>query len=157
MKRILFVCLGNICRSPLAEGILRKKLEAAGLQVQVDSAGTISWHAGDPPDSRSVATAKKYGIDISSLRGRHFTPKDFRDFDLILVMDRNNASDVLMLAGGPADVAKVRMLMDYIGKGSDAEVPDPYYGGLKDFDDLYHLLDEACDQLLAKISKSAAR
>jgi protein-tyrosine phosphatase len=150
LKRILFVCLGNICRSPLAEGILRKKLSEAGLEIEVDSAGTISWHAGHPPDSRSVKTALDFGIDISQLRGRKFSNADFKRFDIILVMDKNNLSDVVSEAVSKNDIDKVKLMLDYSGLGNN-DVPDPYYGEMKDFTDLYHLLDNACDKLIAKI------
>src|SRR5207253_406313 len=98
MHKILFVCLGNICRSPLAEGILRDKLKSRNVEVEIDSAGTASYHVGEPPDERAIKIAKKYGVDISKLRGRQFSAKDFDDFDLIYVMDNSNYTDVIALA-----------------------------------------------------------
>ena len=151
MKSILFVCLGNICRSPLAEGILRKKLADKNIPVLVDSAGTISWHASHPPDSRSVMVARQFGIDISGLRGRHFTSKDYENFDLILAMDKGNLSDILKQAPDAASKSKVKLCLDYAGLGTNKDVPDPYYGEFEDFDDLYELLNKACDQMIIKL------
>ncbi len=150
VKKILMVCLGNICRSPLAEGILRSKALQHGLDVEVDSAGTISWHAGHPPDERSVAAGKKSGIDIGALRGRKITTADFDRFDLILVMDAQNYSDVAALARDAGDLAKVHLLLEFAGHGRN-DVPDPYYGTMQDFHDLYRLLDEACNLLITRL------
>lgn len=151
MKSILFVCLGNICRSPLAEGILRKKLLDKNIQVKVDSAGTINWHAGHLPDNRSIMVAQQFGIDISGLRGRHFTSKDYDNFDLILAMDRHNLVDMLKLAPNDSAKSKAKLFLEYTGLGVNKDVPDPYYGEFEDFDDLYILLDKACDMLLLKL------
>lgn len=155
MKSILFVCLGNICRSPLAEGILRKKLAENNSPVIVDSAGTINWHEGHPPDSRSIKVASQFGIDISGLRGRHFTWKDYMHFDLILAMDRQNLSDILKLAPDHQQKSKVRLCLEFSGLGNDRDVPDPYYGNMADFLDLYQLLDKACDQMLLKLNRDS--
>lgn len=150
--RILFVCLGNICRSPLAEGILRFKLAKNNIQYNVDSAGTLHWHAGNPPDDRSIKTAAHFGIDISNLRGRQFSLNDFSDFDLILPMDLQNKTDLLKLARTTEDRSKIQLCLHFAGMGERAEVPDPYYGDLKDFMDLYHLLEMACDNMIRKWS-----
>lgn len=144
--RILFVCLGNICRSPLADGLLRKKVLEHNLSVEVDSAGTANYHSGAAPDSRMTATARSRGTDISFLRARQFMVKDFSDFDRIYVMDRENLRNVLALAKSAADEAKVSLVLDSLAPGS--EVPDPYYGGQAGFEHVYDLLDKATDNLI---------
>lgn len=147
--RILMVCLGNICRSPLAEGILSEK---APDHVFIDSAGTAGYHVGNPPDPRSIAVAKQRGLNIDEQRCRRFTPKDFQEFDLILVMDRSNYSDVIAQAESQADRDKVRLLLDELEEGP-GEVPDPYHGGEKGFEKVYDMIDEACDALLRRLQK----
>lgn len=142
--KILMVCLGNICRSPLAEGIMRSKL---GEEYFVDSAGTGSWHVGQAPDKRSIAVAKKYGIEISHLRARQFQVKDFDEFDYILAMDSSNYRDILSLARSEEDRMKVRMILH------DQDVPDPYYGGEDGFELVYQLLDEAVDDFIENTLK----
>jgi protein-tyrosine phosphatase len=151
--KILFVCLGNICRSPLADGLLRKKVKEQNFDVVVDSAGTANYHVGDAPDSRMIATAKKFGTDISFLRGRQFTKKDFFDFDLIYVMDKSNYSNVIKLASNETDKAKVNLLLNELSPNSNSEVPDPYYGSQQDFDYVYELLDRATDKFIEKIKR----
>lgn len=141
---ILMVCLGNICRSPLAEGIMRSKL---GKEYFVDSAGTGSWHVGQAPDKRSIAVAKKYGIEISHLRARQFQVKDFDEFDYILAMDSSNYRDILSLARSEEDWMKVRLILH------DQDVPDPYYGGEDGFELVYQLLDEAVDDFIENTLK----
>jgi len=138
------VCLGNICRSPLAEGIMRSKL---GKEYFVDSAGTGSWHVGQAPDKRSIAVAKKYGIEISHLRARQFQVKDFDEFDYILAMDSSNYRDILSLARSEEDRMKVRLILH------DQDVPDPYYGGEDGFELVYQLLDEAVDDFIENTLK----
>ncbi|MEY2739311.1 MAG: hypothetical protein RL259_1220 [Bacteroidota bacterium] len=140
------VCLGNICRSPLAEGILRTKLTT---DFFVDSAGTGGWHAGQSPDERSIATARNYGIDISNQKARKFTLSDFDTFDHIFVMDQSNFKDVLNLA--PDDVAKSKVALIL---GPSKEVPDPYYGGQDGFEKVYQLLDQACEEIAIKIKNT---
>lgn len=146
--RILLVCLGNICRSPLAEGILRHKAAQRNLDWQIESAGTGDWHVGQAPDPRSVAVARRNGIDISQQRGRHFQQVDFERFDKIIVMDSHNLRDVLRLAETDAQRAKVERMLDYSHPGQDRSVPDPYYGGTDGFDDVFVLLDAACTSFL---------
>ncbi|WP_372945723.1 low molecular weight protein-tyrosine-phosphatase [Muriicola sp.] len=146
--RVLMVCLGNICRSPLAEGILKSKADAE--RIEVDSAGTAGYHVGNPPDPRSVAIAKKYKIDISTQRCRRFSRADFDRFDHILVMDRANYRDVISLAENEAQREKVRLLLEYTHSGLQ-EVPDPYYGGDDGFENVYRLIDEACDRLIEEL------
>ena len=144
------VCLGNICRSPLAEGILRNKLDSN--QFTIDSSGTGNWHVGNPPDKRSIAVARKYGLDISNLRGRQFTSRDFEDFDHIYVMDSSNLENVLALAHNQDDTSKVSMILDTIFPGEKVDVPDPYYGGDDGFERVYKMLDEACDVIVQQVS-----
>ena len=141
------VCLGNICRSPLAEGILQSKLPENFI---VDSAGTIDMHEGKNPDSRSIKTGHQYNIDISQQRSRHFSEKDFEEFDHIYCMDQNNLEDVLSLAKTHAQRNKVSLILE-----NNQVVPDPYWGGLRDFDDVYQLLDKACDRIAGELKESS--
>lgn len=142
------VCLGNICRSPLAEGILKHKVRQNGLDWTVDSAGTGFWHTGELPDRRSIAVARKYGIDITDQRARQFQPADFEHFDRILVMDTQNRRDVLRHARHHEHRAKVQLILDYLYPGQDESVPDPYYDD-NGFEEVFRMLDAACDKLLA--------
>ncbi len=143
------VCLGNICRSPLAQGILESKVDSS--QVKVDSAGTANYHVGESPDPRSVATARKYGIDISMQRGRQFEVEDFDRFDLIYVMDRSNHRNVLQLARSERDEAKVKLILNEVFPEENREVPDPYYGGDQGFEHVYELLSQASDRIIERI------
>ena len=147
--KILMVCLGNICRSPLAEGLLASKLPKD--KFFVDSAGTGNWHVGKQPDSRSIATAKKNGLDISSQKGKHFTPQHFEEFDYIYVMDGSNYDDVLFLAKSDDHKKKVSRILDELFPGDNVDVPDPYYGLQNGFDMVYEMLDEATDLLAKKL------
>ncbi|PZR19514.1 MAG: protein-tyrosine-phosphatase [Flavobacterium psychrophilum] len=149
--KILMVCLGNICRSPLAEGILQSKLPAGDFIV--DSAGTGNWHAGEGPDRRSVATAKNRGLDISCQKARQIKVSDFTEFDHIYVMDTSNLSDVQKLAPNASAKAKVKLMMDEVHPGKKVNVPDPYYGGPEGFDNVYDMLDEACEIVATKLLK----
>ncbi len=149
--KILMVCLGNICRSPLAEGILQSKVHPN--KVQVDSAGTAAYHVGELPDVRSIKVAKKYGIDLSSQRARKFTVLDFDNFDLIYAMDSSNYQNILSIARNASDAQKVQLILNEIDANADAEVPDPYYGGNDGFENVYSMLDEACEKIAAKIEK----
>lgn len=143
--KILMVCLGNICRSPLAEGILKSKLAD---DIEVDSAGTSAHHEGEKPDPRSIRVAKKHGIDISNQRSRPFKTKDFDIFDNIYVMDSENYENVLKISPSPEASKKVKMILNSIAPQSNAEVPDPYYGGDGGFEHVFQLLDEACEQIV---------
>lgn len=147
--KILMVCLGNICRSPLAEGILASKLPKD--KFFVDSAGTGHWHVGKQPDERSIATAKKNGLTISNQRGKHFNPKHFDEFDYIYVMDRSNYNDVIFLAKTEAHRAKVKLILDELFPGDNVDVPDPFYGLQNGFDMVYEMLDEATNLLAEKL------
>ena len=142
------VCLGNICRSPLAEGILKSKIDSS--RIHVDSAGTAGYHVGSPPDPRSVAVARKYQIDISQQRCRRFIREDFERFDHIFVMDQSNYQDVLELAEEDEHYNKVRLLLEEIGPGP-SEVPDPYYGGDQGFEYVFELIDQACEALVLRL------
>ena len=146
--RILMVCLGNICRSPLADGLLRHKVTQRGLEWEVDSAGTANYHVGAPPDARMVDTARTKGFDISALRARQFSKEDFMRFDRIYVMDRSNYRNVIKAASSQEERDKVLFLLEHLFPGKEAEVPDPYYGTSKDFNDVFALVDEATNALL---------
>jgi len=148
--RILMVCLGNICRSPLAEGILQSKVSA---DVKVDSAGTAAYHVGELPDSRSITVAKKYGIDLTNQRARKFTVNDFDTFDLIYAMDESNYQDILTLARNTEEKLKVKLILNEVDLNSNQSVPDPYYGGNNGFENVYQLLDEACQIIANKIEE----
>lgn len=143
------VCLGNICRSPLAEGILKTKVNAE--EVFVDSAGTGHWHVGNPPDPRSIAIGNKHNIDISNQICRQFKASDFDEFDRIYVMDNSNKNDVLSLARTEAHRNKVHLILDEIFPGENVDVPDPYYGGTTGFENVFRMLDEACDQIATNL------
>ena len=146
--KLLFVCLGNICRSPLAEGILRSKVDPG--KATVDSAGTGGYHVGNPPDPRSIAVARKYGLDIENQRCRKFQRSDFNKFDVIYAMDRSNYRNILALAQDDEDRDKVKMLLDEADL-PEREVPDPYYDKDDGFEHVYRLLDTACDAIAAKL------
>lgn len=147
--KILMVCLGNICRSPLAEGILQSKV---GSGVFVDSAGTAGYHVGNLPDSRSIEVARKHGLDITNQRCRKFTKEDFDAFDVIYAMDSSNYQNILMLARNEADEAKVKMILNESYPNENRNVPDPYYGGDDGFENVYQMLDEACTVIAENIS-----
>jgi protein-tyrosine phosphatase len=144
--KILMVCLGNICRSPLAEGILRSKLDSNFI---IDSAGTGGWHAGESPDQRSIETAKQNNIDISNQKARKFSIADFDLFDYIYVMDQSNYKDVINLAPNKVSKAKVTLIL-----GDSKEVPDPYYGGQEGFENVYYLLNQACEEIAKNLSSN---
>ncbi len=146
--RILMVCLGNICRSPLAEGILQNKIQQRQLDWEVESAGTGNWHIGEPPDPRSVQIARQYGIDITAQRARQFNSKDFSQYDLILAMDTSNHNNILHMAGSEEERQKVRMIMNYVNPERSQSVPDPYWND-DGFEQVFRMLDEACERLIA--------
>lgn len=150
--RILLVCTGNICRSPTAEGVLRHMAVAAGLGelLEVDSAGTQGYHAGDPPDERSQQAARRRGYDISGLRARAVTMADFRDFDLILAMDREHLA-VLERSRPASSQCRVGLMLDYATRARIREVPDPYYGGAAGFEHVLDLVEDASAGLIAAL------
>lgn len=142
------VCLGNICRSPLAEGIMKAK---APEDFYIDSAGTISMHEGKHPDKRAIQTAALYGIDISQQRSRPITKADFEKFDKIYCMDVDVLADVVSKARNEENRKKVSLFLEALGDHQNSEVPDPYWGGLKDFEDVFQLLERGCDAILKQI------
>ena len=145
------VCLGNICRSPLAEGILKAKTNH--LDVVVDSAGTAAYHVGEQPDIRSIEIANKYGIDLTSQRARQFSVNDFDEFDKIYAMDSSNYANIISLARDEKDRNKVDVILNESNPKSFQSVPDPYYGGENGFQDVYEMLEEACDIITQKLEK----
>ena len=151
MTKILMVCLGNICRSPLAEGILKSKLSSDNFYV--DSAGTANYHTGELPDIRSIQIAQKYHIDISDQRGRQFKVNDFDVFDHIYVMDRSNYYNVVSLARNSNDKRKVKLILKELYPEDNMDVPDPYYGGQDGFQNVFNLLDKACEIISNKLEE----
>jgi len=146
---ILMVCLGNICRSPLAEGLMRSKLNFT--KFTVDSAGTSGGHKGQAPDKRSIAVAKKNGLDISNQKSRKLLEEDFKKFDVLYVMDQSNYNDVTALARTEDEKKKVIKILDEVFPGENLDVPDPYYGGSQGFENIYRMLDRATDVIAKKI------
>lgn len=153
--KILFVCLGNICRSPLAEGILKKKFLDKGLDGTIHSAGFEPYHEGQHPDPRSISTALKHDIDISRKVARLFDVSDFDIYDKIFVMDEMNYNDVKRVSRDEHDMEKVDFLLNQVSAGSDDEVPDPYYGGADGFDKVYSMMDLACDRIAGDAGQQA--
>jgi len=145
--KILMICLGNICRSPLAEGILEKKIKEHGLNWEVDSAGTSGWHNGAQPDKRSIEIAKRHGLDISHQKSRKIRPADIDEFDLIYVMDEQNRRDTLLYCHTEEERSKVQKILDVHPESKWTDVPDPYFGEYG-FDMVYKMLDEACDKII---------
>lgn len=150
--KILLVCLGNICRSPMAEGVLRAKAMERRLPITTDSAGTSSYHVGEAPDHRAQAAMRRHGADISDLRARAFVSEDFERFDLLLAMDADNLRDMRKQAPSAALAHKAQLIMDHAPQHPERSVPDPYYGGDLDFEHVFSMLDEACDNLLDDLS-----
>ncbi|MGB7903939.1 MAG: low molecular weight protein-tyrosine-phosphatase [Steroidobacteraceae bacterium] len=152
--KVLFVCMGNICRSPTAEGVFRAHVRrhAPGLEIELDSAGTHAYHVGEPPDPRTIAAATRRGIDLTGLRARQVQDDDFERFDLILAMDRLNHA-TLLERSPPGHRERIRTLLEFAGKTTLVDVPDPYYGGAKGFDDVLDLVESAAEGLLAEIRR----
>lgn len=150
--KILFICMGNICRSPTAEGVFRRiaREEAPDLRLEIDSAGTHDYHVGDPPDPRAIAAAKRRGVDLTPLRARQLETADFERFDLLLAMDRRNVGDALAFA--PASGReRLRLFLEYAPEAPVREVPDPYYGGAEGFEEVLDLVETASRGLLAAL------
>jgi len=142
------VCLGNICRSPLAEAILQSKVDSK--EVLVDSAGTAAYHIGNLPDKRSIEVAAKYGLNINNQRARKFVEADFDEFDFIYTMDKSNCNNILLLAKNADDKQKVKLILNEISQDNHS-VPDPYYGGDQGFENVYNMLDKACTVIANKL------
>ena len=151
-RRILFFCMGNICRSPTAEGVMRAKLAAAGLDVEVDSAGTHGYHVGAPPDERSQQHAARRGYDLSALRARQLVAQDFSRFDLVLAMDADNLAHAERLCP-PAQRHRLKLLLDFAPQAGKRQVPDPYYGGAAGFEEVLDLVEAACDALVETLKR----
>jgi len=149
--KVLMICLGNICRSPLAEGILKAKVTE---RIFVDSAGTAAWHSGNLPDKRSIAVAKAHGINLTDQRARQFLDEDFDRFDLIYVMDKSNYVNVCRLAPNDKAIDKVELILNESSPGKNLEVPDPYYGGEDGFENVFQMLDEACNVIKNKLENA---
>ena len=150
MKKILMVCLGNICRSPMAEGILKHKLKERNINWYVDSAGTAGYHIGEKPDRRAIEILKKHQIDISNLKGRQLSLSDFKTFDSIYVMDQSNYANTLSLANNEEETKKVEMIMNLVSPNQFISVPDPYFGGPEGFEKVFKMLNQACDAIINK-------
>lgn len=148
MKKFLVVCLGNICRSPMAEGILRNEFMTNNIDIKVDSAGTAAFHVGEPADARAQAELRKHGIDISKERAQKFNYKHFKEYDRIFAMDETNYADLLNLAKTEQDKSKLDMIMNVVEKGKNIAVPDPYYGGDEGFAEVYRMLKSAAKKLV---------
>ena len=153
--RVLFVCLGNICRSPLAEGVFAHQIREAGLQAkfEIDSAGTANYHVGDPPDRRTCAVASARGIELTS-RGRQIKRTDLQDFDYIIAMDSDNLADIKRLASKEQPRAELHLLREFdpLANG-DLDVPDPYYGGKQGFEHVHDIVERSCASLIEHISE----
>lgn len=152
-SKVLMVCLGNICRSPMAEGLLRHKIRQLNLDIETDSAGTAGYHIGSKPDSRMIETAAKFGVDISDLRARQFKKSDLDSFDYILAMDKENQLNMQNLAQNESQRNKVKLFLEHVDFPEFLEVPDPYYGTIKDFEFVFNMLDEATDKFIEIIKK----
>ena len=149
--KILMVCLGNICSSPLAEGILASKLPND--EFLIDSAGTGNWHVGHSPDKRSIAVAKKNGVHIHNQMGRQFQLSDFENYDIIYAMDTSNFNDLLLLAPDEQAKIKVKLILNELFPDEHVDVPDPYFGTENGFSQVYTMLDEVCDAIAVKLLK----
>jgi protein-tyrosine phosphatase len=147
MQKVLMVCLGNICRSPLAEGIMLKLIKENNINMRVDSAGTSDYHVDEAPDNRTIANAAKHDVDLKPLRARQFKVSDFEKFDKIYVMDNSNMANVLALATIDAHKAKVDLLLNASNPGMNLEVPDPYFGGEQGFEDVFQIVYKACQHV----------
>lgn len=147
--KVLMVCLGNICRSPLAEGILKSKSK----NIIVDSAGTAGYHIGNKPDIRSIEIAEKHNLDISDQRARQFNTNDFNIYDKIYAMDNDNYSKIISLAENQKEIDKVDLILNESYPNQYKSVPDPYYGGEKGFENIFHLLNNACEKIIERYEK----
>jgi len=153
--KILFVCLGNICRSPLAEGVFRHKVREAGLEdvIEISSCGTGSWHVGAPPDRRMIECARDFGVSLEGQRAQQFESRHLEAFDLILAMDKNNLHDILHLDQGDDFGHKVRLFREFDPDPGDYQVPDPYYGGSEGFVEVYQIVSRTTERIIAHFVK----
>lgn len=151
--RILMVCLGNICRSPIAEGVLQHKAKQHGLDWVIDSAGTNSYHIGEPPHKFSQKICKTYGIDISGQRARRFTREDFKRYDKIYALAEDVKDEIKSIGGAAADMSKVELLLNELHDNCNSSVPDPWYGGEEGYLPVYEMIDEVCDAIIRKYSQ----
>ncbi len=149
--KILMVCLGNICRSPLAEGILKSKLDSK--KYTIESCGTSNFHIGSKPDERSIEIAKKHNIDITQQRAAQFKQSDFKTYDYIYVMDNSNYNNIKKLAKDPQEEQKIKYILNELHPNKNLDVPDPYYGGEQGFEEVFQMLDKACDNIASKLKK----
>ena len=149
--KVLMVCLGNICRSPLAHGLLEQKINEMNLDVEVESAGTSGYHVGEKPDSRMIETANSKGCSIDHVRARKFQKSDLDEYDMIFAMDSSNYNNILAFADNDNQKNKVELLLNLSDPGMNYNVPDPYYGGEQGFVDVYNLVDRATDVLIEKL------
>ncbi|MFN6380628.1 MAG: low molecular weight protein-tyrosine-phosphatase [Flavobacteriales bacterium] len=149
--KILMVCLGNICRSPMAQGALEHCAAKKGIEIEVDSAGTSGYHRGEAPDDRAIACMKSHGIDISAQKSRQLRPEDFEVFDRIYAMDRSNLKDLQALCTNSKNLSKIELLLKSDDGYHDVIVPDPYYGSLKDFDRVYEMTMKATERIVASL------
>lgn len=153
--KILMVCLGNICRSPLAQGILEQKIMSSKLDWVVDSCGTGGWHAGEKPDKRSIDVAKKHSIDLSKQRARKVRSTDFGEFDLIFAMDSQNYQDLIRQCVSEDEKQKIKLILNELYHNKNMAVPDPYYGGEDGFESVYQMLNAACDKIIENYNKNS--
>jgi protein-tyrosine phosphatase len=153
--KVLFVCLGNICRSPMAEGVLRTKAKEGSVSLEIDSCGTGDWHIGETPDERAQQCMKDLGDDISDLRARQFEKKDFDAYDRIFVMDKSNYQNVVVQASNNEQKEKVELFLNLSHPEEDREVPDPYFGGSEGFHNVYKMLDSAAKSFLKELDEQA--
>jgi protein-tyrosine phosphatase len=149
MIKVLMVCLGNICRSPLAEGILQSKVDTS--KIEVSSAGTGGWHVGELPDPRSIEVAQQNGLDITHQRGKQFSTYDFEIYDHIFVMDTSNYRDVVKLATSTSEKDKIQLLLEELFPGEQRDVPDPYHGGDEGFKNVYSMINDACEKIANRL------
>jgi len=153
MKKILFVCLGNTCRSPMAAGILKKKAKDKNIKLKADSAGFESFHIGDPPDKRAIDTSKKFGVDISNHRARLFNSKDFDNFDLIYAMDHKSYNEAKYFKRNEKDGEKLKFMMELLEPGSKESIPDPFLAEPEACEVVYNIMERACEELINNLTK----
>lgn len=154
--KILMVCMGNICRSPIAHGLLLHKCEQIGLNWEIDSAGTSNWHEGELPNPKSIAVMKQNGIDITQQRSRPICKEDLAHYDLLFVMDGSNFEEVVNMANNESEIAKVKWILNEVSPGLNRAVPDPYGHSEKEYQEVYTLLDEATDKIIERLTKLQA-